>query len=63
MTADTTLDRQTAIDERRAAYEAAVVYALLDETPSEREDRLDLVRAASAMILETLCLDEEPRMN
>lgn len=63
MTADTTLDRQPALDERRAAYEAAVVHALLDETPSERDDRLDLVRTASGMTLEALRLDEEPVMN
>lgn len=63
MTADTTLDRQPAIDERRAAYEAAVAHALLEETPSERDERLELVRVARGMIFEALRLDDEPALN
>ncbi len=63
MTADTTLDRQPAIDERRAAYEAAVAHALLEETPSERDERLELVRLARGMIFEALRLDDEPALN
>jgi hypothetical protein len=63
MTADTTLERQAAIDERRAAYEADVVHALLDETPDEREERLDLVRLAHEMILRVLGMDDEPVAN
>lgn len=63
MTTDTTCDRQAAIAERRAAYEAEVVDALLDETREEREERLELVRIAQAMILEAFALCDEPIEN
>ena len=63
MTADTTLERQAAIDERRATYEADVTYALLDESEAEREERVELVRVAQAMILHTLQMDDEPVEN
>lgn len=59
MTADTTCDRRAAINERRAAYETEVVNALLDETQAEREERLELVRLAQAMILRAFQLDHE----
>jgi hypothetical protein len=59
MTADTTCDRLAAIAERRAAYEADVVDALLEESDDEREERLELVRAAQAMILRAFELREE----
>ena len=59
MTADTTCDRQAAINERRAAYETEVVNALLDESQAEREERLELVRLAQAMILRAFQLDHE----
>lgn len=51
MTADIQYDRDTDLVQRRSAYEAEVVDALLDETPEEREERLELVRAAEAMVL------------
>lgn len=60
MTADTTCDRQAAIEDRRMAYEAEVVNALLDESQAEREERLELVRLAQAMVLRTFRLQDEP---
>jgi hypothetical protein len=63
MTADTTLDRYAAITERRAAYEADVTDALLDEDADERAERLELVRLAQAMILHALHLEDEPVEN
>jgi hypothetical protein len=59
MTAETTLDRLAAIAERRAAYEADVTDALLDEDPDERDERLELVRLAHTMILRALHLEDE----
>lgn len=59
MTADTTCEREAAIKERRLAYEAEVVSALLDESASEREERLNLVRLAQAMVLGVLDAEEE----
>ena len=59
MTADITLDRQAAITERRTAYEADVINALLDEDSDEREERLDLVRLAHNLILRVLQLEDE----
>lgn len=58
MTADATCDRQAAIAERRQAYEAEVVNALLDESQEEREERLELVRVAQALVLRTFALQE-----
>jgi hypothetical protein len=63
MTADITLDRQAAITERRTAYEADVIDALLDEDSDEREERLELVRLAHTMILRALQLEDEPVEN
>jgi len=63
MTADTTLERQAAIAERRATYEADVAYALLNESDAERDERVELVRIAQAMILHALQLDDEPMEN
>jgi len=60
MTADTTCDRHAAIQERRIAYETAVVNALLDESQAEREERLELVRLAQAMILRSFEREREP---
>ena len=51
MTANIQYDSQTSVTERRWAYEAEVSDALLDESPEEREERLDLVRIAQDMIL------------
>ncbi len=59
MTADTTCDREAAIQERRIAYENAVVNALLDESQAERDERLELVRLAQRMILRSFELDRE----
>lgn len=59
MTADTTCDRQAAIQERRRAYETAVVNALLEETHAEREERLELVRLAQLMVLRSFELEGE----
>lgn len=58
MTTDTTCGYGAAIAERRAAYEADVINALLDESEAEREERLDLVRMAQAMILRTIQTDQ-----
>ncbi|MGZ3637688.1 MAG: hypothetical protein ACXWQR_00485 [Ktedonobacterales bacterium] len=58
MTADTTCGYSAALAERRAAYEADVINALLDETEAEREERLELVRMAQAMILRSLQTDQ-----
>lgn len=63
MTADTTCDRQAAIKERRTAYEAEVIDALLDESAAEREERIELVRIAQAMILRAFHVDDEPVQN
>jgi hypothetical protein len=63
MTADITLDRQAAIAERRTAYEADVIHALLDEDSGEREERLELVRLTHSMILRALQLEDEPVEN
>ncbi|HEX6798977.1 MAG TPA: hypothetical protein VF116_14800 [Ktedonobacterales bacterium] len=70
MTADTTCDREATLTERRAAFEMAVVNALLEESAAEREERLELVRIARGMTLRTLdlldtldTLDDEPRDN
>ena len=63
MTADTTCDRQALIAERRAAYEADVASALLEESDAEREERLELVRLAQAMILRAFQLEDEPVEN
>jgi hypothetical protein len=63
MTADATCDRQAAIAERRQAYEAEVVNALLDESQEEREERLELVRLAQALVLRAFQLEEEPLGN
>lgn len=58
MTTDVTCDRQAAIQERRNAYEAEVIDALLDESSEERDERLELVRLAEAMILQAFQTDE-----
>lgn len=70
MTADTTCDREATLTERRAAFEMAVVNALLEESAAEREERLELVRIARGMTLRTLDLlgtldtqDDESRGN
>jgi hypothetical protein len=63
MTADTTCDREAAIRERRTAYEKMVIEALLDESDEEREERLELVRLAQAMILQALPRSNEPLGN
>jgi len=59
MTTDTTCDRQALIAERRAAYEADVINALLEECSAEREERLELVRIAQEMILRAFRLEED----
>lgn len=51
MTANLQYDCQTSLAERRGRYEREVADALLDETPEEREDRLELVRVAQEMVL------------
>ena len=43
-------DRRSALLERRKDYELEVAEALLDEDYEEREERLQLVRAAQAML-------------
>lgn len=58
MTTNVTCDRQAAIQERRNAYEAEVIDALLDESSEERNERLELVRLAEAMILQAFRVDE-----
>lgn len=58
MTTDVTCDRQAAIQERRNAYEAEVMDALLDESDEERDERLELVRLAEVMILQSFQFDE-----
>lgn len=58
MTTDTTCEASAALAERRAAYEADVINALLDESEAEREERLELVRMAQAMILRSLHTDQ-----
>jgi hypothetical protein len=50
MTANIQYDSQTSLAERRSAYEAEVTDALLDESAEEREERLELVRAAQEMV-------------
>jgi hypothetical protein len=51
MTAHIQSDCDTDLLERRTAYEAEVVDALLDESAEERAERLALVEIAQAMIL------------
>lgn len=58
MKTDTTCGHGAALAERRAAYEADVINALLDESDAEREERLGLVRMAQAMILRSLQTDQ-----
>jgi hypothetical protein len=60
MTTDTTCDRQALIAERRATYEAGVIRALLEESISEREERLELVRIAQEMVYRAFQLEGEP---
>jgi hypothetical protein len=60
MTTDTTCDRQALIAERRATYEAGVIRALLEESISEREERLELVRIAQEMVYRAFQLAGEP---
>ncbi len=43
-------DRRSALLERRKQYELDVAEALQDEDYEEREERLQLVRAAQAML-------------
>jgi hypothetical protein len=59
MTADTTCDRETTLAERLRAAETAAANALLDETDAEREERLELVRLAEALVRAALELDRE----
>lgn len=51
MTAHVQSECDTDLLQRRSAYEAEVADALLDESDDEREERLELVRIAQAMIL------------
>jgi hypothetical protein len=51
MTANVQYDPSTSLAERHSLYEAEVAEALLDETDEERAERLELVRAAEAMVL------------
>lgn len=51
MTANIQYDSQTSLADRRSAYESEVTDALLDESAEEREERLELVRAAQEMVL------------
>lgn len=51
MTANVQSDPSTGLAERHSLYEAEVVEALLDESEEERAERLELVRAAEAMVL------------
>jgi hypothetical protein len=51
MTANIQFDSQTSLAQRRGEYEREVIDALLDETPEEREERLELVRVAQEMVL------------
>jgi hypothetical protein len=53
MTANIQCDCETSIAERRAAYEAAVVEALCDESAEERAERVTLVQAAQRLVLLT----------
>ena len=43
-------DRRSALLERRKEYELEVAEALQDEDEEEREERLQIVRAAQAML-------------
>jgi len=50
---------------RRRAYDAAVARALLDESDDERAERIELVEAAQALVLQaylahTAAADESP---
>jgi hypothetical protein len=54
MTANIQCDCELSIAERRAAYEAAVVQALCDESAEERAERVALVQAAQWLVLLTL---------
>lgn len=58
MTANIQFDSRTSLAERRGLYEREIADALLDETPEEREERLELVRLAQEMVLrafQTMC--------
>ncbi|HEU5440380.1 MAG TPA: hypothetical protein VFU88_13900 [Ktedonobacterales bacterium] len=57
MTADTTCDRETKQAERQRAAETAAANALLEESESEREERLELVRVAQALVRAALAHD------
>ena len=63
MTTETTCDRDTSLAARRAAYEAEVARALLDESDEERAERVALARAAQRALLYAFLLDHEPIEN
>jgi hypothetical protein len=60
MTANLQFDSQVSLAERRGMYEREVADALLDETPEEREERLELVRMAQEMVLRAFQATCEP---
>jgi hypothetical protein len=64
MTADTACDHETKHAERLRAAETAATNALLEECESEREERLELLRVAQALVRAALAqeleLDDEP---
>lgn len=59
MTADTTCDRETKRAERLHAAETAAANALLEESEREREERLELVRVAQALVRAALAQELE----
>ena len=62
MAANIQCDCDLSITERRAAYEAAVVQALCEESAEERAERVALVQAAQWLMLSAL-LQQAERAN
>jgi hypothetical protein len=63
MTANVQYDPSTELAERHSLYETEVAEALLDESEEERAERLELVRAAEAMVLAAFhhaCAERDP---
>jgi hypothetical protein len=59
MTANIQCDCEMSIADRRAAYEAAVIQALCEETAEERAERVALVQAAQRLVLLALQQTDE----
>lgn len=59
MTADTARDRETKQAERLRTAETAAANALLEESESEREERLELLRVAQALVRAALAQELE----